>query len=291
MKRREFMKKTGTLVAGILAKSAFAEPSSPPPVPVASGRLVLPMSRNWLFSRSAVDQARSKDFDDSQFERVVIPHANVRVPWHSFDDKDYEFVSVYRRHFRLPGEARGRHVFVDFEGVMTASTVWLNGTRLGEYKGGYTPFSFDLTPHLEFDADNVLTVEVDSTERADIPPFGNQIDYLTFGGIYREVALRIVPATFIENIFAKPKDVLGATPSLEVDCFLQHLEPSREPLSLEVTLWDGERVIWKAPHPVASAGAPSEPLPHTLRLDRLSGIKLWSLEERNLYSTRVRLRP
>jgi len=114
------MKKTGTLVAGILAKSAFAEPSSPPPVPVASGRLVLPMSRNWLFSRSAVDQARSKDFDDSQFERVVIPHANVRVPWHSFDDKDYEFVSVYRRHFRLPGEARGRHVFVDFEGVMTA---------------------------------------------------------------------------------------------------------------------------------------------------------------------------
>ena len=35
---------------------------------------------------------------------------------------------------------------MDFEGVMTASTVWINGQRLGEYKGGYTPFSFDLTP-------------------------------------------------------------------------------------------------------------------------------------------------
>ena len=45
-------------------------------------------------------------------------------------------------------------------------------------------------------------------ERPDIPPFGYQIDYLTFGGIYREVSLRIVPGTFIENIFAKPKDVL-----------------------------------------------------------------------------------
>ena len=283
------MKKTGTLVAGILAKSAFAEPSSPPPVPVASGRLVLPMSRNWLFSRSAVDQARSKDFDDSQFERVVIPHANVRVPWHSFDDKDYEFVSVYRRHFRLPGEARGRHVFVDFEGVMTASTVWLNGTRLGEYKGGYTPFSFDLTPHLEFEADNVLTVEVDSTERADIPPFGNQIDYLTFGGIYREVALRIVPATFIENICAKTKDVLTPRPSLEVDCFLEHLEPSGDALSLEVTLRDGDRVFATARQAVGPAAASDNPAPYSVRLENLDPVVLWDLAQPKLYSVQVRL--
>src|ERR1700733_10207852 len=289
MKRREFMKKTGTLVAGILAKSAFEEPSSPLPVPVASGRLVLPMSRNWLFSRSAVDQARSKDFDDSQFERVVIPHANVRVPWHSFDDKDYEFVSVYRRHFRLPGEARGRHVFVDFEGVMTASTVWLNGTRLGEYKGGYTPFSFDLTPHLEFDADNVLTVEVDSTERADIPPFGNQIDYPPFGGIYREVALRIVPATFIENICAKTKDVLTPRPSLEVDCFLEHLEPSGDALSLEVTLRDGDRVFATARQAVGPAAASDNPAPYSVRLENLDPVVLWDLAQPKLYSVQVRL--
>jgi beta-galactosidase len=283
------MKQTGTLVAGILAKSAFAEPSSPPPVPVASGRLVLPMSRNWLFSRSAVDQARTKDFDDSPFERVVIPHANVRVPWHSFDDKDYEFVSVYRRHFRLPREARGRHVFVDFEGVMTASTVWLNGTRLGEYKGGYTPFSFDLTPHLEFDADNVLTVEVDSTERADIPPFGNQIDYLTFGGIYREVALRIVPATFIENICAKTKDALTPRPSLEVECFLEHLEPSRDALSLEVTLRDGDRVFATARQGVGAAAASDNPAPYSVRLENLDPVVLWDLAQPKLYSVQVRL--
>ena len=77
-------------------------------------------------------------------------------------------------------------MFVDFEGVMTASTVWINGAALGEYRGGYTPFSFELTPHLHGERDNVLSVEVDSTERADIPPFGDAIDYLTFGGIYRE---------------------------------------------------------------------------------------------------------
>ena len=142
----------------------------------------------------------------------MIPHTNVRLPWHGFDEKTYEFVSLYRRRFKLPPEARGKHVFVDFEGVMTASTVWINGVRLGEYKGGYTPFSFELTPHLDFDGENVLAVDVDSTERPDIPPFGYEIDYLTFGGIYREVSLRIVPATFIENIFVRPKDVLTANP-------------------------------------------------------------------------------
>ena len=125
----------------------------------------------------------------------------------------YEFVSSYRRRFKLPPEAKGKHVFVDFEGAMTASTVWMNGTRLGEYKGGYTPFSFDLTPHVDFDGENVLAVDVDSSERPDIPPFGYQIDYLTFGGIYREVSIRIVPDVFLENVFAKPKDVLTSTPA------------------------------------------------------------------------------
>src|SRR5206468_5740080 len=157
------------------------------------------------------------------------------LPWHGFDEKSYEFVSSYRRHFKLPPEARGRHVFVDFEGAMTASKVWINGQPLGEYKGGYTPFSFELTQHIDFDGENVLAVALDSTERADIPPFGYEIDYLTFGGIYREVSLRIVPGTFIENVFAKPKDVLSDHPSLDVDCFVQHLEASREALTLEVT--------------------------------------------------------
>ncbi len=57
----------------------------------------------------------------------------------------------------------------------------------------------------------MLVVDLDSSERADIPPFGYEIDYLTFGGIYREVSLRIVPSTFIENVFAKPKNVLSGT--------------------------------------------------------------------------------
>src|SRR5271163_4025207 len=180
MQRRDFIKRAGALAAGIFAERTLARASgssvidssiidssqtnsqNPASQSLApTGRLILPMNRNWRFSHTAMPEARERQFDDSAFEPVVIPHANTRLPWHSFDDKDYEFVSVYRRRFKLPTETQGRRVFVDFEGVMTASTVWLNGTRLGEYKGGYTPFSFELTPHLDFESDNVIVVEVD----------------------------------------------------------------------------------------------------------------------------------
>ena len=287
--RREFLKQSGTILgSAALAPYALASTSAQSN-PSTGGRLVLPMNRNWRYSRSVVQGGHDKDFNDSAFDRIAIPHTNVKLPWHGFDEKTYEFTSLYRRRFKLPAEARGKHVFVDFEGVMTASTVWINGTKLGEYKGGYTPFFFDLTPHLDFNGENLLAVDVDSSERPDIPPFGYEIDYLTFGGIYRDVSLRVVPSTFIENIFVRPKDVLSS-PTVDVDCFIQYLEASRDALTLEVELLDGDRVIANASQKLPPAAAAAEPTTHTVHFDHLSGIKLWDLEKRNLYSARVRLR-
>jgi beta-galactosidase len=291
MDRRDFLRNTGVLIAGAtLAPNAVSKVSPQTAASNTNGRLVLPMNRNWRYNRTPSDAAHDKDFDDSGFERVVIPHTNVRLRWHGFDEKEYQFVSIYRRRFKLPPEAKGQRVFVDFEGVMTASTVWINGTRLGEYKGGYTPFSFELTPHIDFAGENVLTVDVDSTERPDIPPFGYEIDYLTFGGLYREVSLRIVPATFIENIFARPKDVLTAKPGLEVDCFIQHSEPLRTPLMIEAELLYGDRTVSQATQRVRQDAAAAEPIRYTVQFAALNGIKLWDLQQRNLYTMRVTLR-
>jgi beta-galactosidase len=292
MDRRDFLKISGTVLAGATVASglpvaALAAESTPE----QKGRIVLPLNRNWRYSPAATPEARARDFDDSSFARITVPHTNLREPWHSFDEKSYEFVSVYRRRFRLPAAARGQRVFVDFEGVMTASTVWLNGVSLGEYKGGYTPFSFELTPHVDFDRDNVLAVEVDSTERPDIPPFGNEVDYLTFGGIYREVSLRIIPQTSIENIFAQPKDVLSAHPSLDVKCFIQRGgEPSDAQvgaLTLEAALYDGERLVANATQALPPAAAAPES--HTLHIENLAGIQLWNLHSPKLYRVEVRL--
>jgi len=290
MHRRDFLKTTGTVLAGAtLAPAARKGGPTQSSVTTASGRMILPINRTWRYHRSVIAAAHGKNFDDSAFESVVLPHTNVRLPWHSFDDKSYEFVSMYRRRFKLPPEARGRFVFVDFEGAMLASTVWINGVRLGEYKGGYTPFSFDLTPHIDFTGENVLVIDLDSTERPDIPPFGYQVDYLTFGGIYREVSLRIVPGTFLSNIFARPKDGMTSHPGVEVDTHVRHVEALSEPLTLEVELRDGEHVLGRATGQVPAAPAAEEPVVHTLRLDDLKEVKLWDLKKPHLYTVQVRL--
>jgi beta-galactosidase len=300
MNRRDFLKATGVVVAA----SAVA-PRSFSQTPVATGRSILAINRNWRYHAAWVAGAELPDFDDSNFERVVIPHSNIHLPWRNFDDKEYQFVSTYRRRFRLPTDARGKRVFVDFEGVMTASTVWFNGVALGEYKGGYTPFSFELTPYLRSKGDNVLVVQVDSTERADIPPFGHDIDYMTFGGIYREVSLRIVPSVYLDNIHARPKDVLSSSPSLEVDCFLAGPFSQSGQYAVEVELRDGNLTLAKSrtlvspgngvggldgidPYNAASVYAQKAHL-HTVTLPALSGIKLWKLESPHLYTVHVRL--
>jgi beta-galactosidase len=289
MDRREFIKTTGTVIAAATLASEALAGSAAKAAASADGRMRFPINRNWRYSPKFVDGGHNREFDDSKFDRVVIPHTNVRLPWHSFDDKSYEFVSLYRRKFKLPPEAKGKYVFVDFEGAMTASTVWINGVKLGEYKGGYTPFSFDLTPHIDFAGENILAVDVDSTERADIPPFGHQIDYLTFGGIYREVWLRVVSSTHIENIFAKPKDVLSGKPTLDVDVHLKHLEPLKDALTIEVELREGDRSVAKATQKLPSSEVTEEATTHAVHFDALPNIKLWDLDHPNLYTVHVRL--
>jgi beta-galactosidase len=285
MDRRHFLKSTGTLVAASSIARATGTASA---APTAAGRQILPLNRGWRYSAKRVEGAQARDFDDSGFERVVVPHTNIKLPWRGFDEKSYQFVSVYRRRFTLPRQSSGRHVFVDFEGVMTASTVWLNGTRLGEYQGGFTPFHFDLTPYVDHEGENVLVVEVDSGERPDIPPFGDRVDYLTFGGIYREVSLRIVAASFLEDVFVRCSNVLTGHPGLEVDCAIQHLEPVQGALRLEAELCDHEAVIARASLRVAASGT-AEPSAHTVRFDSLPAVKPWDLENPHLYSVRVRL--
>jgi beta-galactosidase len=291
MDRRKFLKSSGAVAASAALSNSSLGALLPDAVP-SVGRTVLSLNRNWKYTPRRVEGASARDFDDSSFDSVTIPHTNRVVPWHSFDDKDYEFISTYRRRFRLPTNAFGKRVFIDFGAAMTASTVWINGQRLGEYKGGYTPFSFDLTQHIDRTGENVLVVELDSTERADIPPFGGNIDYLTFGGIYRDVALRIVPQAYLQNIFARPRDVLSDAPTLDVACYLGGSAPAG--LRFEVELRDGDRVL----------GHPTQPLPKTIALAEADAgtptaivsltnfgpITKWDLDKPYLYTVVVRLK-
>ena len=306
MNRRGFLKTSSAVLAASALSPAFAGRLAGS----AGGRSILPINRGWRYSPHFSPEAVETSFDDSSFAPVTVPHTNVPLPWHGFDEKRYEFISLYRRKLHIPSDASGKRVFVDFEGVMTASTVYLNGKRLGSYLGGYTPFSFELTEHLQTTGSNVLAVAVDSTERPDIPPFGYEVDYLTFGGIYREVALRVVPQVFLENMYARPVDVLGPDPKVVVECFLDRAAGSRPGhLSLRAELrkaGDTESVAvatLPVPEPPVlkhnesdagqAQGASSQtgPAPgsYTVTLKNLGKIDLWDLDHPHLYTVHVQL--
>jgi beta-galactosidase len=282
--RRRFIE-TGS--AGLIGLASLSKLSSLTLAQSAPGssRRVYPFNHNWLFSEKNLPNATQARFNDVAFKRITIPHTNKMLPWHGFDDKEYEFVSVYRRHFRPPLDLQGHRVFIDFGAAMTAATVWINGQKLGEYRGGYTPFSFELTPHLNWRGDNVLAVEVNSTERKDIPPFGRLVDYLTFGGIYRDVNLRFVPNVFIENVFAKPLDVLSPDRKLEVRCYLDESKSNRAPLMLTASLLDGNRVIAAETREITPNGQAH----YDLTLTNIRDIELWNIDRPKLYQVLVGL--
>jgi len=133
--RRRFLQSAGSGLAGLTLLTKFPTRVD---AQTASRTRIYPLNHNWLYREQAQPNATAAAFNDAGFKRVTIPHTNKLLPWHGFDDNEYEFVSIYRRHFRLPAETKDARVLVDFGGVMTAATVWINDQRLGEYRGGYT---------------------------------------------------------------------------------------------------------------------------------------------------------
>ena len=173
---------------------------------------------NWLY----LPREAPPDLDDSSFESAVLPHTNRMLPHHNFDDAEYQFISTYRKRFMLPEAPAERRVVLRFEGIMSAATVRINDHIFPEQRGGFVPFEYDITDYLHIDSENLLEIHVDSRERADIPPYGGQVDYLVFGGIYRDVRLRYVHPIHIENVRVKTHDVLSDAPRIEIDVWLRN---------------------------------------------------------------------
>jgi beta-galactosidase len=289
LSRRSFLKTSGgCILGGAVARQGFALVAKPEH-PAHPTRRIYPLVEGWLWSHSVPANGHLRGFDDSGFEHVALPHSNVFVPWHGTDQNSYQFVSLYRRHFTLPAGEPDRRVFADFEGVMVASKVYLNGTLLDEYFGGFTPFSFELTQHLDQEGENVLSVEVDSRELPEVPPFGYEVDYLTFGGIYRGVSLRTTGGTSIEDLRVICFEVLTPKPRVEIEVFLDSAKTAlkTKPDTLEVEIFNDAGTITKrrqrlTPSELSASRA-------TVSMAGVEGLKLWQLHDPKLYSVRVRL--
>lgn len=134
---------------------------------------------DWRFLKDDPAGAEAAGFDDSAWAPVSAPHTyndadtfdNWSLPGHRGEQEQWSGRAWYRKTFNAPAEWQGRKVFIEFEAVRQFAEVFLNGQRLGIAKGGFTPFGFDLTPHLRPGATNVLAVRVDNRFQKDpIPP-------------------------------------------------------------------------------------------------------------------------
>lgn len=238
-------------------------------------RKSIPLNFGWKYSEEYVADSVKPQFDDSSFVCVDIPHTCKEIPYNDFDERMYQFVSSYRKQFEFDKNGIGSdRILLHFEGVANYCDVFLNGEKIGSHQCAYTRFTFDITDSLA-DGINTLTVFVDSTERADIPPFGNVVDYLCYGGIYREVWLERVSETYIEDVFVRTRNVLSDDKYLDVDITFNKVFSGK----IKAELIDGEAVIKEKQFDADAT---------VLNLKwKTKGVSLWSPESPKLYKFRI----
>ena len=129
-------------------------------------------------------KSRNENFDGT-LRPVDIPHNSGTSKYSYFTGEDESKILQYSKLFVIPDEMEGKRIILHFDGVMSCAAVFINEKAAFAHKGGFTGFSQDITDLLT-DSENKLTVIVDSTERADTPPYGAPVDFLSYGGIYRK---------------------------------------------------------------------------------------------------------
>ena len=160
-------------------------------------REIIDINNNWEFT-----SCRSEDFanGNGSGETVRLPHTCKVTLFHYFDESVYQMVCGYHRRLDLSGKG-DRRAFVVFGAAAHYAKIFLDGELIGEHKGGYTSFEVEL---LTDNPSPLLYVELDTRESLDFPPFGKVIDYMTYGGLYREVRLEYRPQNYIGDLFVKP---------------------------------------------------------------------------------------
>ena len=167
------------------------------------------LNDGWKFSEVYEEGMCYPAYDESQMTNVRLPHTCKELPFHYFDEEMYQMVSGYRKGLQVPEDWAGRRVILTFEGVAHECEVFINGKKAYEHHCGYTAFSVDISDMLNYGVENLLAVRVDSRENLNIPPFGFVIDYMTYGGIYRDVYVEVLNQNSLEDAFIKPQVKIG----------------------------------------------------------------------------------
>ncbi|WP_320163994.1 glycoside hydrolase family 2 TIM barrel-domain containing protein [uncultured Trichococcus sp.] len=207
-------------------------------------RKVIHFNQDWKFIKQDEDQARGIGFDDRNWKAVQIPHT-----WNAIDGANgfayHKGACWYRKEFTIDDSAQGNKVYIEFEGANSITDVYLNGQHLGQHRGGYSTFRFDLTEALDFDAKNTLAVKVDNTVVDDVYP--QMADFTFYGGIYRDVNLVIAnPVHFdlmdhgSKGIYVIQEEVNEEQAALTIKSLLVNDSEEDKKVRLWVDLLDAE---------------------------------------------------
>lgn len=193
-------------------------------VVASAQRKVESFDENWHFMLGDDSLAKSPNYNDIKWRVLNLPH-----DWSiegNFSEKNPTTqaegglpagIGWYRKTFTVPVGAKGKEVFVDFDGIYHNSEVWINGRYLGKRPNGYVSFRYALTPYLHFGSNNVIAVRVDNSDQPNSRWYSGS-------GIYRNVWL-----TIENKAHFKKWTTFVTTPSITKNAATVHISTAVEP--------------------------------------------------------------
>ncbi|HUJ08477.1 MAG TPA: glycoside hydrolase family 2 TIM barrel-domain containing protein [Verrucomicrobiae bacterium] len=238
------MRKNAILSLAFLVLLAF---------PVRAEREMRELATGWRFIR----QDAGLDADSTGWQQITIPHT-----WNAFDGQDgpapgcdrklnvkcanyFRGACWYARSLDIPAEWKGKRVFLRFEAAATVAKVYLNGELLGEHRGAFTAFCFELTPHVKWGQKNDLRVQVDNSHFDDVAPLAG--DFNMDGGIYRPVWLIVTDPACITpldhsspGVYVTLKSIKNNVATLEVKSLISNGQNSSTNLEVVTELKEAD---------------------------------------------------
>jgi beta-galactosidase len=249
-----------------------------------NGRVILPFDDHWKFYKGDAPGAEVVSFDASQWRDVRLPHDwSIEGPYDRNNATGRgggylpSGVGWYRNSFLLSNKDAGKKFFIEFDGIMANSDVWMNGHHLGKRPNGYVSLSYDLTPYLEPGKSNVIAVRADNTTQ----PASR---WYTGAGIYRHVRLVTINPIHVDHwgSFISTSHVSSANANVLVQAMIVNESPSSERVAVKTIFIspDGKKVATVQSSARIQAGKKES----VLQTAHIEDPSLWDVDSPQLYN-------
>lgn len=215
---------------------------------VVTARDIRSFNDDWQFVKGPfpVDMVSNVNRWNSNWKKVTLPHTYNASDMQVIERNYYVGEAYYRKEYRLPGEWKGKRIFLKFEGVGSCAEVYVNGGLVGTHKGAYSAFVCEIGTALKADRENTIIVKVDNAARPDVIPVNHNL-FGVYGGIYRPVWLVATEANNITmtdyasaGVYITQKNVSSKSADVQVKVKLDNGTLHSAPVKLETAIYTQE---------------------------------------------------